>query len=115
MSKDHGGLSLLIETLKWNYGSLLAFSAAINFLMLVPAWYMLQVYDRVLTSYDDNTLFGLSLIVLFLFLIYGLMERYRGFYCLGLVLRGSSRYCGVKDLRLVSCRCVVAKFSYLRL
>jgi ATP-binding cassette subfamily C exporter for protease/lipase len=84
MNKDHGEISLLFNTLKWNYGSLLAFSAVINFLMLAPAWYMLQVYDRVLTSYDDNTLFGLSLIVLFLFLIYGLMERYRGFLLIGI-------------------------------
>ncbi len=84
MNKDHGEISLLFNTLKWNYGSLLAFSAVINFLMLAPAWYMLQVYDRVLTSYDDNTLYGLSLIVLFLFLIYGLMERYRGFLLIGI-------------------------------
>ena len=30
---------------------------------------MLQVYDRVLTSYDDNTLLGLSLIVVFIYFI----------------------------------------------
>lgn len=83
MNKDHGELSLLFNILKWNYGSLLAFSAVVNFLMLAPAWYMLQVYDRVLTSYDDNTLFGLSIVVLFLFLIYGLIERYRGFLLIG--------------------------------
>lgn len=47
--------------------------------MLVPSWYMLEVYDRVLTSRDANTLLGLSLIAIFLYLIYALLERYRGF------------------------------------
>ena len=45
--------------------------------MLVPPWYMLQMYDRVLTSYDENTLLGLSLIALFLYVVYGLLERFR--------------------------------------
>lgn len=44
---------------------------------------MLQVYDRVLTSYDDNTLLGLSLIVVFLYLVYALLERYRGLLLVG--------------------------------
>ena len=47
--------------------------------MLSPAWYMLQVYDRVLTSYDENTLLGLSLLAVFFYIIYALLERYRGF------------------------------------
>jgi PrtD family type I secretion system ABC transporter len=70
----------LYETLKEfkdAYKTVFIFSAVINILILAPAWYMLQVYDRVLTSYDDNTLFGLSIIVIFLFIIYGLLERYR--------------------------------------
>jgi ABC-type protease/lipase transport system fused ATPase/permease subunit len=39
---------------------------------------MLQVFDRVLTSHDENTLLGLSLIALFIYLVYGLLERARG-------------------------------------
>ena len=46
-------------------------------LVLVPAWFMLQVFDRVLTSYDDNTLFGLGLIFTFLMFIYFILEKYR--------------------------------------
>ena len=57
--------------------SLIGFSAVVNILMLVPPWYMLQMYDRVLTSYDENTLLGLSLIALFLYCIYGLIEKFR--------------------------------------
>jgi PrtD family type I secretion system ABC transporter len=68
--------NILLE-FKDAYISVFIFSAAINIIILVPAWYMLQVYDRVLTSYDDNTLIGLSLIAVFLYLIYGLLEKYR--------------------------------------
>ena len=42
------------------------FSCGINVLFLAPAVYMLQVYDRVLTSGSQATLFMLTLIVLFL-------------------------------------------------
>lgn len=63
---------------KTQYLSVTVFSAVTNALMLAPSWYMLQVYDRVLTSHDDNTLLGLSLIVMFVYLIHALLERVRG-------------------------------------
>ena len=69
----------ILKTFKWQYLSVFGFSAVANFLLLAPSWYMLQVYDRVLTSYDENTLLGLSLIVVFLYVIYALLEKYRGF------------------------------------
>ena len=56
---------------------IIIFSFFINILVLVPAWFMLQVFDRVLTSYDDNTLFGLGLIFTFLIFIYFILEKYR--------------------------------------
>ena len=43
------------------------FSLFINFLMLVPAIYMLQLYDRVLTSGSESTLVMLTLIMVLLF------------------------------------------------
>lgn len=76
-------ISCFINRYKTQYVTLLIFSAVINILMLAPSWYMLQVYDRVLTSYDDNTLLGLSLIVGFLYLVYSLLERYRGLILVG--------------------------------
>jgi PrtD family type I secretion system ABC transporter len=76
-------LSLYLRTFRTQYVSLFSFSAVINLFMLVPSWYMLQVYDRVLTSRDDNTLLGLSLIVIFLYFIYALLERYRGLVLVG--------------------------------
>ena len=59
------------------FKSIIIFSFFINILVLVPAWFMLQVFDRVLTSYDDNTLFGLGLIFTFLISIYFILEKYR--------------------------------------
>ena len=59
------------------FRSIIIFSFFINILVLVPAWFMLQVFDRVLTSYDDNTLFGLGLIFTFLIFVYFVLEKYR--------------------------------------
>lgn len=77
------GVSVQLRTFRKYFFTLLAFSAVSNILMLAPSWYMLQVYDRVLTSYDDNTLLGLSLIVVFLYLVYALLERFRGLILVG--------------------------------
>jgi PrtD family type I secretion system ABC transporter len=82
LSSRHS-ISAFINRYRKNYITLLVFSAVINILMLAPAWYMLQIYDRVLTSYDDNTLLGLSLIVVFLYIVYALLERYRGLILVG--------------------------------
>lgn len=64
--------------------TVVVFSAVMQILLLSPSWYMLQVYDRVLTSQDENTLLGLSLLVLFLYVVYALLSRYRGFILVGL-------------------------------
>jgi ATP-binding cassette subfamily C protein EexD len=53
------------------------FSCGINVLFLVPAIYMLQVYDRVLTSGSRPTLLMLTLIVLFLLATLGALEWIR--------------------------------------
>ncbi|MDG2521283.1 type I secretion system permease/ATPase [Caulobacter segnis] len=53
------------------------FSFFINVLALVSPLYMLQVYDRVLTSRNEMTLLFLTLIVIFLFVIYGFLEALR--------------------------------------
>ena len=53
------------------------FSLFVNLLMLVPAIYMLAVYDRVLMSGSESTLLMLSLITIFLFLVLGGLEWIR--------------------------------------
>ena len=53
------------------------FSMFINLLMLVPPLYMLQLYDRVLSSRSEPTLIMLTLIVIVLFITMGLLEMVR--------------------------------------
>jgi ATP-binding cassette subfamily C protein EexD len=63
------------------------FSFVINLLMLVPSLYMLQVYDRVMTSRSIETLIMLTAIIVWLFLIMGLLEYVRS----GLMIRLGSQ------------------------
>lgn len=53
------------------------FSLFINLLMLTPAIYMLQVYDRVLASSSKSTLIMLTILVVGLFVVMGLLEVLR--------------------------------------
>ncbi len=57
--------------------SALVFSFFINILALVSPLYMLQVYDRVLSSRNVSTLVVLTLLCVFLFIVYGLLEALR--------------------------------------
>lgn len=50
------------------------FSCIVNLLVLTSPLYMLQVYDRVLGSRSEATLVALSVIVLFLFIIMGVLD-----------------------------------------
>ena len=59
------------------------FSLFINLLLLMPAIYMLQVYDRVLSSGSESTLLMLTLIMVFLFLIMGGLEWTRSQILIG--------------------------------
>lgn len=53
------------------------FSVAVNILMLVPVIYMLQVYDRVISSGSLSTLAMLTLLIVFLFMAMGGFEWVR--------------------------------------
>ena len=66
-----------IEAAKWSAFVVFVFSLAINILFLTSSVYMLQIYDRVLTSGSVETLFFLSLIAVFLLAIYGVLETFR--------------------------------------
>ena len=54
------------------------FSMAVNLLMLTGPLFMLQVYDRVLTSRSEATLVTLAAIVAFLYLMTGVLDHARG-------------------------------------
>jgi ABC-type protease/lipase transport system, ATPase and permease components len=71
--RDAGCLDGL-QTCFFNIG---LFSAVINLLMLAPALYMLQVYDRVLASGNQMTLLMLTLMILGLFGLMGALEWVR--------------------------------------
>jgi len=70
----------LQEAISLCKGSFIAagfFSLFINFLMLVPALYMLQLYDRVITSGSESTLLMLTMIMVVLFITMGSLEWVR--------------------------------------
>lgn len=72
-----GELKKALSQHKKSFRSIGAFTAIINILMLVPAIYMLQVYDRVLASNNQWTLLMLTLLVLGLFALMGALEWVR--------------------------------------
>lgn len=70
----------LEEALKLCKGAFLSaagFSLLINFLMITPSIYMLQVYDRVVSTGNKSTLLMLTLIVVVLFITLGALEWVR--------------------------------------
>ncbi len=67
-------LAQVVFQFRKTFYSLAAFSCVINILALTPALYMLQVYDRVLTSRNETTLWMLTLLVAGLYLLSALLE-----------------------------------------
>ena len=65
------------ESRRW-FVAIGLFSAFVNLLMLTGPLFMLQIYDRVLTSRSEATLVALAGIVAFLFLMMGLLDYARG-------------------------------------
>ncbi|APQ12925.1 peptidase [Pseudomonas oryzihabitans] len=74
---DKTDLEQALAACKGSFLSVGFFSLFINLLLLVPAFYMLQVYDRVLSSYSITTLIMLTLIMLLLMSTYGALEWVR--------------------------------------
>lgn len=62
-SNKKGAMALAMQAIKPHMIQAGLFSAAVNFLMLVPIIYMLQVYDRVMSSGNQTTLLMLSLLM----------------------------------------------------
>lgn len=66
LSKSRGGFITAI-----------VFSLFINLLAFVGSIYMLQIYDRVITSRNELTLILITLIAAFLLVVYALLEKFR--------------------------------------
>jgi ATP-binding cassette, subfamily C, type I secretion system permease/ATPase len=64
------------------------FSICVNALALVSPIYMLQVYDRVLSSRNLMTLLFLTIIAVFLYIVYGSLEALRS----RVLIRGGARF-----------------------
>ena len=60
---------------------ILVFSLICNLLLLVSPLYMLQVYDRILTSGSKDTLIWITIIAVFLMFIYAAAETARRHIC----------------------------------
>jgi ATP-binding cassette, subfamily C, bacterial len=60
------------------FGAVLLFSIFVNLLMLTGPIFMLQVYDRVLSSRSEATLVALLVLVAFLYTIMGILDYARG-------------------------------------
>lgn len=59
------------------FSTAIIFSFFINLLMFVSPLYMLQIYDRVLSSRSETTLIGISILAVMLIAVYALLEMLR--------------------------------------
>jgi len=76
--KDRDELGAAVRALRNALVTVAVFSGFSNVLMLSPAIYMLQVYDRVLGSRNETTLLVLSVLVVGAFLFMAALESVRG-------------------------------------
>lgn len=72
------------------------FSVFANLLLLTGPLYMLQIYDRVLGSRSEATLMALTLLIVFLFLVMGMLDLARA----RLMARVGARFQEALDLRV---------------
>ena len=79
------------------FASIGLFSAFVNLLMLTGPLFMLQIYDRVLTSRSEATLTALVVIVAFLFLMMGLLDHARA----RVLARAGARFQARLDARVL--------------
>ena len=79
------------------FASIGLFSVFVNLLMLTGPLFMLQIYDRVLTSRSEATLVALAAIVAFLFLMMGLLDHARA----RLLARAGARFQARLDGRVL--------------
>ena len=77
LSSPRSELAETLFSLRRTFYALAAFSGVINLLMLTPAVYMLQVYDRALVSSNVTTLLMLTLLVVGLYILLGMLEMVR--------------------------------------
>src|SRR4030042_2942987 len=70
-------LKAVLLSFKSTFVNIGLFSFVVNILLLVPALYMLQIYDRVLTSRNQDPLLMLTVIMILMYVIVGFLEWIR--------------------------------------
>jgi ATP-binding cassette, subfamily C, bacterial exporter for protease/lipase len=81
-SHAHTGISLLFKPFKQTFAHMAWLSLLTNVLMLVPTIYMLQLYDRVMVSFNTLTLIAVTLMVMFLIAMMALAEWIRSIHAI---------------------------------
>ncbi|MDV6344854.1 type I secretion system permease/ATPase [Nitrosomonas sp. Is37] len=76
-STPYNELVEVLISFKRTFRTVGVFSAVINLLMLMPALYMMQLYDSVVTSRNEMTLLMLTLIALGAYIFMGALEYIR--------------------------------------
>ncbi|MGF1502778.1 MAG: type I secretion system permease/ATPase [Paracoccaceae bacterium] len=71
-------LKKAMGTCRWHFVNVMIFSIFVNMLMLTGPLFMLQTYDRVLTSRSVETLVALVILITGLFAVMGMLEFARG-------------------------------------
>jgi len=77
MSPPQTPLEAALRTCAGSLGLVFAYSCSYNLLLLAPSIYLLQIYDRVLSSHSGDTLLMLTLIVAFAVVIGGMLDALR--------------------------------------
>ncbi|MGL5136882.1 MAG: ABC transporter transmembrane domain-containing protein, partial [Beijerinckiaceae bacterium] len=70
-------MSAAFKATRAGFSTAIVFSFFINLLAFVGPLYMLQVYDRVITSRNELTLLFITLLAAYLLVVYALLERFR--------------------------------------
>ncbi len=77
MSPPRTPLEAALRACAGSLGLIFAYSCSYNLLLLAPSIYLLQIYDRVLSSRSGDTLLMLTLIVAFTVVIGGVLDALR--------------------------------------
>ena len=85
-----------MRTCRSHFRSVAIFSVFVNLLMLTGPLFMLQTYDRVLSSRSEATLVALLLLVTGLYIVFGLLEYARG----RVLARAGARFQSLLDMRV---------------
>jgi PrtD family type I secretion system ABC transporter len=83
---------------RWHFISVGVFSIFVNLLMLTGPLFMLQIYDRVLSSRSEETLVALLILVTGLFAMMGLLDYVRG----RVLARAGARFQSLLDNRMMT-------------